>query len=166
MDSIVSKAGVALDTRLLGQDVIVLPLEVADDFCKAAQKKKKNGQKRGQMGGLTGCLSCWLCVQAYLASLSIWSPNPGVSTMVKEMRVPSSSSSSSDLSRQPDVNIREPQAPSRTNSDGLDLDAILDVNIGGIVRVLVLEDIFATERVDKCSTAYCTVAAVSNRLDS
>lgn len=32
---------------------------------------------------------------ANLASLSIWSPNPGVSTMVSEIRVPSSSSSSS-----------------------------------------------------------------------
>ena len=32
----------------------------------------------------------------YLASLSIWSPNPGVSTMVSEMRVPSSSSSNSN----------------------------------------------------------------------
>lgn len=31
----------------------------------------------------------------YLASLSTWSPKPGVSTMVREIRVPSSSSSSS-----------------------------------------------------------------------
>ena len=34
-------------------------------------------------------------VAADLASLSIWSPNPGVSTIVKDMRVPSSSSSNS-----------------------------------------------------------------------
>lgn len=32
---------------------------------------------------------------ADLASLSIWSPNPGVSTIVKDIRVPSSSSSNS-----------------------------------------------------------------------
>lgn len=42
-------------------------------------------------------MSCLRDKTAYLASLSIWSPKPGVSTMVSEMRVPSSSSSVSSL---------------------------------------------------------------------
>jgi hypothetical protein len=32
MNTIVSEARVALDTRFLGKDVIVLPLQVADDL--------------------------------------------------------------------------------------------------------------------------------------
>lgn len=35
MDSVVSEAGVTLDTRLLGENVVVLSLEVADDLGEA-----------------------------------------------------------------------------------------------------------------------------------
>jgi hypothetical protein len=35
VDAVVAEAGVTLDARLLGQDVVVLPLEVADDLGKA-----------------------------------------------------------------------------------------------------------------------------------
>jgi hypothetical protein len=32
MDTVVPEAGVTLDTRFFGQDVIVLPLKIADDL--------------------------------------------------------------------------------------------------------------------------------------
>jgi hypothetical protein len=37
VDTIVSEAGVTLDTRLLSKNVIVLPLEVANDLGEAAK---------------------------------------------------------------------------------------------------------------------------------
>jgi hypothetical protein len=77
--TVVAEAGVTLDTALLGKNVIVLPLEEPDYLGETAFKVS------------------WVVTQGrvavYLASLSIWSPKPGVSTMVREMRVPSSSSS-------------------------------------------------------------------------
>ena len=84
VNTIVSEAGVTLDTRLLSKNVIVLPLEVADDLGEAARNSVSGEPSSSK-------ISC----QSYLASLSIWSPKPGVSTMVREMRVPSSSNSSS-----------------------------------------------------------------------
>ena len=77
--AVVAESGVTLNTRFLCENIIVLTLEVADDLSKAACCKRRRHLDR--------------CNGAYLASLSIWSPKPGVSTMVSEMRVPSSSSS-------------------------------------------------------------------------
>lgn len=84
VDTIVTEAGVTLDTRLLGENVIVLTLEVADNLAKAMGTSAYNTMS---------CALRWY--DPYLASLSIWSPKPGVSTMVREIRVPSSSSSNS-----------------------------------------------------------------------
>lgn len=38
MDSVVSEAGVTLDTRLLGENVVVLSLEVTDDLGEAVTR--------------------------------------------------------------------------------------------------------------------------------
>lgn len=89
----------------------------------------------------------------YLASLSIWSPNPGVSTMVSEMRVPSSSSSSSDKIESVNYSLVHalstpaPRAP--TNCDGLDLHALLDMGDRRVIRVLVLQNLLAAQSVDE-----------------
>lgn len=40
MDSVVPEARVTLDARLLGQDVIVLPLQVSDNLRKAAESQQ------------------------------------------------------------------------------------------------------------------------------
>jgi hypothetical protein len=90
----------------------------------------------------------------YLASLSISSPKPGVSTIVREMRVPSSSSSSSvqDISICPRLEALAETAR-HTDSDGLDLDTLLGSSIADIVALLVLEDVLAAERVDECGSA-------------
>jgi len=83
MDTIVAEARITLDARLLCQDVIVLSLEVTDDLGEAEVAVSIQ-----HLNINCNCL-------AYLASLSIWSPKPGVSTMVRDMRVPSSSNSNS-----------------------------------------------------------------------
>lgn len=68
--------------------------------------------------------------------------------MVSEMRVPSSSSSSSDEIESVKVFLaRVASARPPTNGDGLDLDALLDVCDICVVRLLVLEHLLAAERV-------------------
>lgn len=66
--------------------------------------------------------------------------------MVREMRVPSSSSSGgSQYHRGGSRHGRE-----RTDGDGRDLDTLFDVCGVGILGVLVLEHLLSTERVDEC----------------
>lgn len=84
VDAVVSEARVTLDTRLLCQNVIVLPLEEAHDL----------GETDGRTVSTKKAVARYV-LGSHLASLSTWSPKPGVSTMVREIRVPSSSSSSS-----------------------------------------------------------------------
>lgn len=79
--------------------------------------------------------------------------------MVSEMRVPSSSSSSSNgaVSGCPAKEWGVSSSTSRTNRKRLDLDALFDVRVGSIVGFLMLEDRLAAERVDEggpaCSDA-------------
>lgn len=64
--------------------------------------------------------------------------------MVNEMRVPSSSSSSSGIGVSlPIVQADVHGGSIRTNSDGLDLDTILDVGIARVIGILVLQDALA-----------------------
>lgn len=81
MDSVIPETGITFDARLFGKNVVVLTLEVADNFL---EPRKNENQGRD-----CACIS-W---KTYANSLSILSPNPGVSTIVKAMRTPSSSSS-------------------------------------------------------------------------
>lgn len=76
VDAVVAEAGVSLDAGLLREDVVVLTLEVAHNLCEAAPVSARTSS------GVP-----------HVYSLSIWSPKPGVSTTVREMRTPSSSSS-------------------------------------------------------------------------
>jgi len=81
MYSVILEPWVTLDPRFLGQDIVVFALEVFDNLREAGQLHQKGiGQAHER---------------TYLDSLSIWSPKPGVSTMVNEIRVPSSSNSRS-----------------------------------------------------------------------
>ena len=88
MDTVIAEAGVTLDTRLLSENVIVLALEVANDLLETVGKENAQG---------TGCSD--RRDGTYANSLSMLSPKPGVSTMVRAMRTPSSSSSAQSLSR-------------------------------------------------------------------
>ena len=80
VNTVVPEAGVTLDTRLLGQDVVVLAFEVADDLLESKNGSLSSNRTAEQK-------------PTYANSLSMLSPNPGVSTMVRAMRTPSSSSS-------------------------------------------------------------------------
>lgn len=79
MYPVVSEAWITLDSGLFRQNVIVLTFEVADNLLKPGQY---HGVKMGSEKEDT-----------YANSLSMLSPNPGVSTMVRAIRTPSSSSS-------------------------------------------------------------------------
>ena len=85
MNTIVSESGITLNARFLCQDVIVLMFKVADDLREANRTLSTPSRIATD-------------ITTDLASLSIWSPKPGVSTIVSEMRVPSSSNSSSRMS--------------------------------------------------------------------
>lgn len=84
VDAVVAEPRVTLDPALLAEDFVVLAFNVAHDLAEAAVspycvRLMTSGRVRQ--------------ILTHVKSLSIWSPNPGVSTTVKEMRMPSSSSS-------------------------------------------------------------------------
>lgn len=145
VDSVVPETGVTLDTRLLRQNIVVLSLKITNDLREAIVTviSKQQGQQH-------------ISQNTHLASLSIWSPKPGVSTMVKEIRVPSSSNSSSarcqvmigNKSRWGDGVYKH------TDCDGLDLDAVLDVSTVGVIGLLVREHRLAAQGVDEGGSAW------------
>jgi hypothetical protein len=69
--------------------------------------------------------------------------------MVSEMRVPSSSSSA--LVSLVGWSLQWTSC-TRTDSDGLDLNALLDMGSGWIVGILVVEDSFPAEGIDESSS--------------
>lgn len=102
-------------------------------------------------------VSMWLqsswCVIANLASLSIWSPKPGVSTIVNEIRVPSSSRSSSGdtvLALQ----CLEAWVIIPTDCDLLNLDALFEMGVRCIVCVFAFQDFLAAESVHECCSTW------------
>ncbi len=95
MDSVILEARITLDSGLLSQHVVIFTLKVFNDLGKAKGFKQLVTMNYSfETGSSIG----------YLASLSIWSPKPGVSTIVSDIRVPPSSSSSrstGELGRDP-----------------------------------------------------------------
>ena len=75
--------------------------------------------------------------------------------MVNEIRVPSSSSSSSSIGVSLPIVQADVHGESiRTNGDGLDLDTILDMGIARVIGILVLQDALAAQGIDKRRPAY------------
>ena len=67
-------------------------------------------------------------METHADSLSMLSPKPGVSTMVRAMRTPSSSSSVAVVECHAGISKRHvKERRLRTNVDGLDLDTLLNV---------------------------------------
>lgn len=84
VNSVVAEPRVTLDPALLAENLVVLAFDVTHNLAEAAVPPF--------------CVSLMTSglvrqILTHVKSLSIWSPNPGVSTTVKEMRMPSSSSS-------------------------------------------------------------------------
>lgn len=69
--------------------------------------------------------------------------------MVREIRVPSSSSSSSARKSESTRIVYVIQDERPTNCDGFDPHTLFDVCVFGIISILVLEDLLATEGVDE-----------------
>lgn len=84
-------------------------------------------------------------------SLSMLSPNPGVSTMVRAMRTPSSSSSVEDVLVRRVLYKRGLEL--LTNVDGLNPDAFLDVCGVWVVRNFVRQDLGLAKSIHKSRTA-------------
>jgi hypothetical protein len=74
--------------------------------------------------------------------------------MVREIRVPSSSNSSSVEDRWVSIHERLSGGDSQlTDGDGLDADTLLDVSVFSIVGILALQNLLAAESVDEgCAT--------------
>jgi hypothetical protein len=76
--------------------------------------------------------------------------------MVKEIRVPSSSSSSSAISSQysqPTIGAMRGMVQ-LTDGNGLNTDTLLEVSVGSIVGILALQNLLSAESVDE-SCASC-----------
>jgi len=82
MDPMVAETRVTFDTRLFRQNIVVLAFDIPCNFTKTTIRNR-------QPNGWT----IFVVRETDVNSLSILSPNPGVSTIVKEIRTPSSSSS-------------------------------------------------------------------------
>jgi len=81
VNSVIPETRVTLDARLLSKDVIILTFEVTNNFLESATRMRKEP-------------GVWV-KGMYANSLSMLSPKPGVSTIVRAIRTPSSSSSGS-----------------------------------------------------------------------
>lgn len=81
MDAVILETRVTPDTGLFGENVVVLPFEVVHDFLESGMRKLSGVSDIYGIGG------------THADSLLMLSPNPGVSTTVRAIRTPSSSSS-------------------------------------------------------------------------
>lgn len=112
VNPVVPEARVALDARLFCQDIIVLTFKVPNNLLEAAARitEMRYGSTK---------VKKW----ADANSLSMLSPKPGVSTMVRAMRTPSSSNSTTSFR-----DCQETVVP-RTDIDRLDPDTRFNVCI-------------------------------------
>jgi hypothetical protein len=136
MNTVITETWVTFNSRLLSENVIVLSLKITNNLTETFGHVSISWMRPGRI--------------SYLASLSIWSPKPGVSTIVREIRVPSSSNSSSGgfISFPSDMNRF---IATRTNSDGLDSDTLFKVGVGRIICILSLEDLLPAQCVHESS---------------
>lgn len=88
--------------------------------------------------------------------------------MVNEIRVPSSSSSSSVAVMRQYGHVADDifnaVLASLTDGDGLDPDTLLDVCVGGIIGILALEYFLPAEGIDERSTTCGVVAGSVSRI--
>jgi hypothetical protein len=101
VNAVIAEARVTLDTALLREDVVVLPLKVSDDFLEAEPPRMSGFIPQFSIEKLT-CTRCRLKQERgwslrwtgeRVGTSLLLSPNPGVSTIVKLILTPSSSSS-------------------------------------------------------------------------
>ena len=131
MHPVVPETRVTLDSRLFSENIVILAFKVADDLLEAAQEMM-NVWPIGEEDDAT-----------HANSLSMLSPNPGVSTMVRAMRTPSSSSS---VHARKEMTTRR-QLLLRTDVDRLDPDTFFNVRSLRAVADLVREDLGLAEGV-------------------
>lgn len=132
MNPVVSETRVTFDPRFFSQDIVILTFQVTDNLLKAYMRDLSQG--------------CWGSNQVtYANSLSMLSPNPGVSTIVRAIRTPSSSSSgySSGSCIFPDGQLR-------TDIDRLDSNAFFEMSRLWVVRDFVCQNLGLAKGVHEC----------------
>jgi hypothetical protein len=135
VNSVIPETRVTLDARLLSKDVVILAFEVTNNFLEAATRMRKEP-------------GVWV-KSMYANSLSMLSPKPGVSTIVRAIRTPSSSSSGSSQQTRKTERMKK----IRTNIDGLDSDTFLDMSGLRRVRNLMGQNLRFAEGVNECGSS-------------
>lgn len=122
VDSVVPEAGVTLDTGLLGQDVVVLSLEVSDDFGKAIEIESAP-KYRMILIGRGGAPS--LVVDLVTETRGINNGERDAGSLLIKLEL--------CITGQTSIGDLWTVMVNRTNGHGLDLDALLDVGGSGII---------------------------------
>jgi hypothetical protein len=141
MDSVITETSLTSNSGLFGENIIILAFKVADNLLKSGSGIKT----------VLVTLRNQDVKKTYAESLSILSPNPGVSTIVSAMRTPSSSSSvkPGELA----TRFRPESHDELTDVDWLDFYALFDVGSLWVIRDLVIEDLRFAERVHEGGTS-------------
>lgn len=144
MNAVIPESRVTLDARLLGQNVIVLSLEIANNLCETAPQNQP-----GVIISFTQRDWCLprLVVDFVTKSRSIDNRQRDTSTLLVQLKLWTAQSVSAHRVA-PSRNTIE-----RTDSDRLDLDALFGGRIADIVALLVLQNALAAKRVDERSSA-------------
>jgi hypothetical protein len=140
MNTIVPEARITLDSGLLGQDIIVLSLEIADDFGEADDRQ--HGSVASQALHNLTLLRCL----SGRRTLGYQRSRGRCACLPRQARVLAGNVSECAAHRY--ERLRE-----RTNCDRLDLHTILDMGAVRVIGLLVGKHRLATQSVDEGSPA-------------
>lgn len=140
--SIVPESGVSLDTRLLGQDVVILSLEIPNNLRKAASRSISNHNQLRPISSSRTLLRCRSGHQ-----------NPECRQWSRRYGFPPHPIRALKRGKLGDILVSR-VIGGLTNGDGLDLNTILDVSDASIVGILVGQDALAAESVYEGRSAY------------
>ena len=136
--TVILEARITLDPRLFGQNVIVLALEVFDDLGKA-----------GKTSADELVIFCELLTLPRCRSGRRNPVYPQWSRRCEYLPRPAR-----DLGVNQHPMLRTRGQSIRTDGDGLDLDALFEMGVGWVIRVLAFQHLLAAEGIDE-SGATC-----------
>ena len=127
MNTVVPEARITLNSRLLCKNVVILTFQVSDNLLESVHNTFELENDVKKMS------------RTYANSLSMLSPNPGVSTIVRAMRTPSSSNSNRYRLILREIVIDGENE--HTNIDRLNPNAFFYVRCFGAVTDLMCENL-------------------------
>lgn len=143
VDTVVPEARVTLDTRLLCENVVILPLKEADDLRETGMYRISGATSTdsSEQGIAPG-----LIVDLITKTRSVHDGQRDTSSLLIKLELYPSSQKMHYFKV-------EWLSAVRTNGVGLDLDSILDVGASRVVGFLVAENAFSAKSVDEGSSA-------------